>query len=310
MGLPEPTLKLPPDFGDLVYVPTLPATHRYWTARSDYKLLTPEIAVPWGLVSKAKDWQLEWLRGAAAALACRSAVVTGRHAARLWGIGVHGTSSTGVVDLILPGDKRPKSPKLWGENVRYLSTNLPEGDIHVEDGLRLTTPWRAVRDIALRESELSAVVAIDSLRFTLDGSDRENLARILGEERYHGRSRVKTLLALSNPRSESPLETWGREQLRLANEPEITAVQLQAPVRVPGGSYRVDMLINGWLIVEFDGKVKYQDDPEGLSKEADRQHRLLNNGHPIIRVSYQNLARGEFVGMVLTALRKYPRRTA
>lgn len=301
---------LPSYAGELCYLPTLTAKHDYWKGRENFVHLTPEVAAPAVLVAGLKDWEREQLLGIAVAWACRTAVVTGRHAARLWGIGIHGKHATGVVDLLLPGKSTPKAKAGWGEHVRYLSTALPEDEYEEVCELRLATPWRAVRDIALRESQLSALVAIDSLRHVTPGLDSEHLRKILGPQRYHGRTRVKALLELSVPNSESPLETWGREQLRLARLPEVFSVDLQVEFLAGGKKLRVDMLINGWLIVEFDGRVKYQDDPEALIKESERQHLLLNCGHPIIRVSYRNLARGEFVPMLLEALRKYPRRAA
>ncbi|AIT62332.1 hypothetical protein [Corynebacterium doosanense] len=304
MGLVLPPLKLPPDVNELVYLPRLAGDGDYWASPSNYVLLTPEVAIPRRVVAGLGDWEVEWLRAAAVARACRSSVVTGRHAARLWGIGVHGIEPDGVVDLLLPGERRASSMDRWGENVRYFNTLLPESEYTALDGYRLATPWRAVRDIAIRDSELEALVAIDSLRNVIPGPDDLHYCDILGSGRYHGKTRVRNLLAMSRKGSESPLETWGREQLRQAQLPEITSVRLQVSIDVANRTFRVDMVINGWLIVEFDGGVKYDGDNQSPRKEAQRQHLIVNAGWTMLRVSYQDLARGNFVPMVLEALRR------
>lgn len=307
MGLLLPRLQLPPSAKELVYLPRLAADGDYWASPSNYVLLTPEVAVPRRVMAGLRDWEVEWLRGAAVALACRSAVVTGRHAARLWGIGVHGVEPDGVVDLLFPGERRASSMDRWSGNVRYFSTLLPESEYTCLEGFRLATPWRAVRDIAIRDSELEAIVAIDSLRNVISGPDDLHLRKILGAGRYHGKARVRRLIELSCTGSQSPLETWGREQLRRARLPEITSVRLQVRIDVAHQQFWVDMVINGWLVVEFDGGVKYDGDDQALRKEARRHHLIVNAGWTMLRVGYQDLARGNFVPMVLDALRRRER---
>lgn len=304
MGLVLPPLKLPPDVNELVYLPRLAADGDYWASPSNYVLLTPEVAVSRRVMAGLRDWEVEWLRAAAVARACRSSVVTGRHAARLWGIGVHGIEPDGVVDLLLPGEKTASSMDKWPAGVRYFNTLLPESEFTDLEGFRLATPWRAVRDIAIRGSGLEALVAMDSLRNVVPGPDASHLHEILGPGRYHGRARVRQLLALSRKGSQSPLETWGREQIRHAKIPGITSVQLQVRIDVAHQKFWVDMVVNGWLIVEFDGGVKYDGDDQALRREARRQHLIVNAGWTMIRVGFQELAQGTFVPMLIEALRR------
>lgn len=310
MGLILPALHLPPDVKELIYLRTLPADHRYWAEAGDHRLLTPEVAAPAMLMARLKEWEAEWLRAAVVARSCRTAVVTGRYAARLWGVGVHGVAPDGVADLLLPGKGRPSSMNRWGGSVRYHSADLPKTDYTVAQSLRLTTPWRAVRDIAIRDTELEAIVAMDSLRHCMPGDDERHKRLILGSSRYHGKARVRRLLELSVPNSESPLETWGREQLRRAAPAEVRTVELQVVVVAGGRSFRVDMLVNGWLIVEFDGAVKYRDCAKALANEAKRQHLLVNAGWVVLRVDHRDLAGGAFVPMIVRALREKPRSAA
>ena len=54
---------------------------------------------------------------------------------------------------------------------------------------------------------------------------------------------------------------------------------------------RVDLLVGARVILEFDGALKYADDPSGLSlfKEKLREDRLRALGFVVVRVSWADL---------------------
>ncbi|GAB3945928.1 hypothetical protein GCM10028828_16860 [Corynebacterium tapiri] len=166
--------------------------------------------------------------------------------------------------------------------------------------MRVVWPWRAARDVALYSSDLAGIVAMDMVRLACGNVS----SRILGARRYPGKARIRALLERSVGVSESVIESWGRV---LLEDSDITCeIKCQVRIRCSDGAlYRVDMLIDGWLILEFDGMLKYstQDDPK---REARRQHSLTNTGYGILRIEYRHLREGIFVDMVRQALSRGP----
>ncbi|MDO4761040.1 MAG: hypothetical protein Q4A31_03860 [Corynebacterium sp.] len=73
----------------------------------------------------------------------------------------------------------------------------------------------------------------------------------------------------------------------------IKTIEVQARIATPEGDRFPDLLINGWLIVEFDGVGKYgetvADFRRAKRKEEHRQLLLLKQGFRIVRCTYQDV---------------------
>jgi very-short-patch-repair endonuclease len=83
-------------------------------------------------------------------------------------------------------------------------------------------------------------------------------------------------------------------------------VRSQVPIVQIGGAVlaRVDFLVGGQVIVEFDGAVKYQTgDGTVLFQEKQREDRLRELGFEVVRVIWPELDQpGEVIGRVHAAL--------
>lgn len=106
--------------------------------------------------------------------------------------------------------------------------------------------------------------------------------------------RAETVLAGCSALSESPGETLTRLFLVDAG----FEVRAQVPVADEDGAVgRVDLLVGGRVVVEFDGVVKYggAGGREALVAEKRREDRLRALGYAVVRVTWSDLARPELV---------------
>lgn len=105
-----------------------------------------------------------------------------------------------------------------------------------------------------------------------------------------GRRRVRTMLASLDPACESPGESRTRLVLTALGLP----VESQVAIRDPAGRLvgRVDFLVAGRTVVEFDGAVKYAgpDGVEALVAEKRREDQLRALGYAVVRVTWDDLA--------------------
>lgn len=93
--------------------------------------------------------------------------------------------------------------------------------------------------------------------------------------------RVRRLVRHVDARAESGLETL----LRLAFEREGWSVELQ--VRIDGVG-RVDLVINGWLVIEADGRA-WHDDPKAAQRDRLRNSALVLSGFRWHRFGYEQV---------------------
>jgi very-short-patch-repair endonuclease len=91
--------------------------------------------------------------------------------------------------------------------------------------------------------------------------------------------RIRRLLRHVDARAESGLESL----LRLACEREGWSVELQ--VRIDGVG-RVDLVINGWLVIEADGSA-WHDDPRAAHRDRLRNSALVLGGYRWHRFGYE-----------------------
>lgn len=285
----------------------------------DFIKLTDETSMDAERFAALPAWDKATAKAAAVALTVDRAVISGRAAARLQEIEILGTDP--LVDLQLLDGKKPVAKRFWPAGVIYRSTYLPATQITEEHGMRTTRILRTVADIARFHGVLDGVVALDSVRRRWPGLTLEQLETgLLGKFSYRGISRVREALHLSIPNSGSVPETLARFLLLRAGLPEIRSIQPQARIHYgPYGQYfEVDLLINGWLIIEIDGEVKYDDETYGkvaeiIKDERDREKILQNLGYVVVRVGYRHMSSRadgscEFLDLVSARLNSSPDR--
>jgi hypothetical protein len=211
----------------------------------------------------------------------RRGVLAGGSAAALHG--ARWVDARRPAELIHDNRYPPPGIRTWWDRV-------PDDEIEVVNGVRLTTPARTALDIACRNPERPAVAAIDALaRAThLKAADVELLA-----ERYRGRRgirRARTTLPLVDPGAESPRETWLRLLVIRAGFPPPTT---QIPVY---GEYceLVAVLDMGWedIKVALDYEGAHHRDPEKFNKDIRRHDDVTELGWIDIRVTSRDTEGG------------------
>ncbi|MDV6260159.1 hypothetical protein [Rhodococcoides yunnanense] len=184
----------------------------------------------------------------------------------------------------------------------------PSAPITMVDGIAATTLSRTVVDLARTETLLAAVIAGDAALRECDPSEVDaELAQARG---WKGVAQARRAVRLMDGRSANPGESQSRIVLRQAGfEPEP-----QVEIYDDEGHFvaRIDWLINGILVAEFDGKAKYTeylrpDESPGdvVFREKLREDSLRELGYPVVRWTWADLARpDELVARVSRALAK------
>jgi len=145
------------------------------------------------------------------------------------------------------------------------------------DGL-CTTLLRTVLDCS-RELPIREAVAIcdAALRLGLASSVLHEAAKAAAGP---GARAIRRVVALADSGAESPIESL----LRLLARP-LARVELQ--VRVPGVG-RVDMLLDGWLVVEADG-FEHHSTRAHYRVDRRRANALTERGYVLLRFSYEDI---------------------
>ncbi len=215
----------------------------------------------------------------------RGVVTSHTSAALAWGLPVP-RAELAIVHLS-PGTGRrggPKSAPGYHLHCRVVADSevVPILDQHVTEPLRtvvdsasvLDLDWAvALGDAALREGLIEAVAL------------RESTTSV---RRLKGAARMRALPELCSGLAESPGESLLRMRLNRLG------VAFAEQVTLPGveGHPRVDFLVEGRLIVEFDGRAKYSmnGDPARAHWEEKRRHdRVVEAGYEVIRVVWDQL---------------------
>lgn len=278
--------------------------------------LTAEVAVPRAYFTGLPPWGKAEARAAAVGLTADKAVVCGMAAGRLWGLSLLGVEKT--VDLLLPGRSRPPSKRLWISGSTYRSAALPEAQITTQGGIRVTTLLRTLTDICRYEDRDEAVAAVDSARRTWPTFTAEKFhERLEHMGSFPGIEAFRETVAMSREMIGSPWETKARLLLLRCGDAAIVSVETQVKFHDPVTEkiYYVDILINGWLVLEIDGKSKYLgvygDDPETVIRdEREREKALQNLGSVVLRVGKKDMEEPAvgycaMVQLVLRGLRNF-----
>lgn len=269
---------------------------KFWRRlnRGELIRLTKTMVMEQRCFAELKPWEKCEAKAAAVGLGTRSAVVSGMAAARLHGLSVLGHAD--VVELTLPGTGKPSGRAKWMKGTRVFASLLPGHHVHTEHGIRVTTLLRTAADITRYHGELHGVVCFDSIFRKHPELSKKRAETILrGFRRFHGLARVHQALRLSVTNSDSVPESHAR-YLLLTQVEEIKTIEVQAQIVDPHTRrvYRVDLLVNGWLVIEIDGRVKYDGETYGpleqtVLAERDREKALQNQGYMVLRVNPQDL---------------------
>lgn len=165
----------------------------------------------------------------------------------------------------------------------------------VDDGYRCVPAAVAVAQVLVRSGLVAAMVPLDAALHTgrcgLDDVSAA-LEPLCATPRL--RRRGEALIGRADPRCESPGETRTRLLLHDLGFDVRSQVEVHDEGWLVG---RVDFLVGEHVVVEFDGAVKYggADGREALVAEKRREDALRRLGYVVIRLTWADLARPEWV---------------
>jgi very-short-patch-repair endonuclease len=186
-----------------------------------------------------------------------------------------------------PHSDRRGNPKA-GPGYHLHTRGLAPTDVVVLNGLPVTSPLLTTLDCARwLQPDWGVVIADAALHRGLFDHDTFALAA-LGVRRLKGAERARALPALSSALAESPGESLLRLRLRRMG----LKVTEQYSMPWVEGEPRVDFLVEGRLVVEFDGQGKYslRGDPARAHWEEKLRHdRIVEAGNTMIHVVWADL---------------------
>jgi very-short-patch-repair endonuclease len=184
--------------------------------------------------------------------------------------------------------------------VKLRRAALPEEDVAITGGFRVTNGLRTARDLGSRADLFESVVAID-MAVHAGLVDLATLSSWVScNTGAKGVKRLRRVLALANPLAESPMETRLRLELVTARLPNPC---VQVDLHDAHGDFlgRVDMYYpDARLVIEYDGK----DHKDRLVEDLRRQNALINAGYHVLRFTAPDLRfRGAAASQVRRARR-------
>jgi len=210
------------------------------------------------------------------------AVVSHQSAAALHGLPIWSLNLTKV--QVTKPTGRPRSEAI----VEVHRSRFEPGEVTVLDGLRVVTPGRAIVETACVSSyEVGVVLGDAGLHQRLVTADA--LVTMADRHMYWSGSPAARAAARF---ADGLCESVGESRLRvlMANH-GLPTPTLQAEIRDPTGLLvgRVDFLLAGRLIVEFDGAEKYGGTASAVLAEKWREDRLRDCGYRVVRTSWADL---------------------
>lgn len=156
--------------------------------------------------------------------------------------------------------------------------HLRADEVRRVGGLLLTTPLRTALDLVRRHRVVEGVVAVDALarRHPFRPDELRALRnRHLGAR---GTRKVELVLALADPRAESPMESRLRVALVQGGLPPV----VQHPVAVADRTFRLDLAYpQARLGVEHDGR--HHREPDQARRDLEREALLATAGWRVLR---------------------------
>lgn len=227
-----------------------------------------------------KPWQKETTKAYVLGLTLPKATLVGKSAALIHGIPL--VVPPTEWEATLPSNSVPPRSKA---TVRYRRMDL-RGKETVVHGIRVSTLDRTAIDIARFYGFEEGLVAVDDVRARNVGQFW--ISETLGAMgRVKGVAAARRAVAESVNCAESPWESYARALILAADYPELRWVKAQYVIE----NYRADLVINGWLVIEIDGNVKYRHEVEEVIRaEHRRQQAILNKGYIVLRFSPEQLS--------------------
>lgn len=214
-------------------------------------------------------------------------VICDRTAAWVHGCEVHDYRELDVIPPIESYVLRGHDPTDRPECVGGTRDLRPEDWCEI-DGVRVTTPIRTAMDLGCKLSRPQALGAMDALMRSY-GFTVEEMMRILPRYfRRRGVRRLRTIIALGDPRSESRAESWVRLEI----------VDHGLPVPVPQHwvhvdgvpTYRLDLAYpHARVAIEYDGE-EFHTGLEHRERDRRRREHLRELGWTVIVVTKADLA--------------------
>ncbi|MDR7330713.1 hypothetical protein [Corynebacterium guangdongense] len=274
-------------------------------AAGHYHRLTPEIAMLRERFTELPPWDRVRARTLAFGWSADRAVLVSRSAAV-----IHGLWTLGLDPLVelayLTRSAPPRSQR--HPYVVYRRSHLHGHEVIDMEGVRVSTVARTLRDVARYHGVIAGVVAIDSARRRFPALPLDGLT--MGK--FFGIGMVRQALELSTGLAESPLESEATALLKLDAEIGRHSIVPQQEVTIGGRRVRPDNLIDGWLIVEIDGELKYDGHTFGkptddvIRAERQREKLLQNAGYVERRYGSRDIRGGLMLADVRRTLRSAP----
>lgn len=156
------------------------------------------------------------------------------------------------------------------------------------DGLRaITAPLRTVVDCARMLPLVEAVIVLDAALHLRRVRPAE-LRAAADSARGHGAARLRQAVRFADELAASPLESVLRLLL------ELLGCQIHSQVYLRGVGY-VDLLVNGWLVLEADG-YEFHSNRKAYREDRSRGNGISEHGLVLLRYTYEDLrARPGFV---------------
>ena len=215
------------------------------------------------------------------------AVLCDRTAAWVLGVDVHDYRELDVVapieSYVLRGHDPTDRPECAGG-----TRDLQPSDWTEVAGVRVTTPVRTAMDLGCKLSRRQAIGAIDALMRAHDFTVEDMMRMLPRYFRRRGVRRLRTVVALGDPRSESRAESWVRLEIVDHGLPVPT---LQHWVVVDGvPTYRLDLAYpHARVVVEYDGE-EFHTSPEQRERDRRRRDHLRRLGWTVIVLTKSDLA--------------------
>jgi very-short-patch-repair endonuclease len=257
---------------------------RVWTRlRQGYYAQTPDLDAlpPWD--RDAATHRLA-VRAAARTLGT-SVVVSHQSAAVLYGLPLWGSTATEVQVT-----RRATRTGRVRAGIRYHLGRLPEESVTAVDGIAVTTPARALVELACVTSYETAVVAMDAgLRQGL-ASRNDLRAALQTMNGWPGSGTARAAVAFADGRSESVGESRLRVLLDNHGLPE-PVLQARFGTSFDNIVARVDFYLRAHgVVIEFDGLVKYREEAAStVIAEKQREDQLREMGLIVVRVTWDEL---------------------
>ncbi|MEJ5997931.1 hypothetical protein [Corynebacterium sp. H130] len=251
-------------------------------------------------------WEREMMHATAVGLGARTAVLVGRSAAAIWQLPIIHRNEPFVAELMYPKHRRPGGKQKQQRDLYFRIGYLAEGEIVEKAGVRVTSLQRTAIDVARFENFPHALMIVEGCLREYPKTFAKAKDAIRSGPPAKGMTQARKVFKTASAKSESPAESLTLGHLHVSGICSEHDTLQNHSINVEGRTYRPDFLIDGWLIIEVDGEVKYNDQlqpfDEVIKAERARESRLQNAGYRVLRFRWPDLIDGAFIAEVRRAL--------